>query len=802
MLSENRQKQYIKMRRELISREFSKLNSMQRSAVLHTEGPLLVLAGAGSGKTTVLVNRVANILRYGKAAQSERVPSYVGDDEFMLLEGYYTGQTKLSEEEKQYLLGLDVPKPYNVLAITFTNKAAGEMRERLDKMMGEGALDMWACTFHSMCVRILHREIERLGFKKDFTIYDTDDSQRVLKSILKDFDLDDKNMSPKMIHSVIGRAKDSMLSPERFAEINGREYRMGTIAKVYEEYQKRLKAANALDFDDLIYFTVKLFSECEEVREYYSRRFKYILVDEYQDTSRAQHKLVKLLTGEQCNICVVGDDDQSIYSFRGAVVENILGFDGDFDGVKVIRLEQNYRSTQNILDAANAIISKNSSRHEKKLWTENEKGEKITFYEAENNMGEESFIADTIFDGVAEQGRRYSDYAILYRVNAQGNSIEKALARMSIPYRIIGGTRFYERKEIKDAVAYLSVVHNTADNVRLRRIINEPARGIGATSIDKVEGIANSIDTSMMAVMRTASDFPELSRTSSKLTAFADMIDSLREKAKEMTLGELFAELLEKTGYITSLIAENSPESKERIDNLNELRSNMIGYEQETAETGLPRFLEEIALFSSIDNYDADSDAVVLMTIHSAKGLEFPVVFIPGMEDGLFPSMQSVSEKEGVEEERRLAYVAFTRAKEKLYVIYADERLLFGSTTYQKRSRFLEDVPGYVVDMPRKKRAKRRGEAMFDDYASGFDFTYSQTRPKTQSELYESQLPKKQPKVQSVAFEVGDRVMHKAFGQGFILSVKPMGSDAMLEVAFDNSGTKKLMANYAKLEKI
>ena len=725
---------------------FGKLNSKQQEAVFQTEGPVLILAGAGSGKTTVLVNRIAYIIKSGLA------------------------------------------EPWRILAITFTNKAAGELKSRIEAVCGEGADEVWAATFHSTCARILRRYGERLGFSSRFTIYDTDDSRRLMKEILKQLDIDEKFLSHKAVLAEISKYKDKMKEPKDVKASAAYDSRLKYIAEAYELYQQRLLTSDAMDFDDLICYTIKLFEKDEEVLGYYQNRFKYIMVDEYQDTNKSQYRLVSLLSKKHNNLCVVGDDDQSIYRFRGATIENILSFENEFKGAKVIRLEQNYRSTGTILDAANNVIKNNSERKGKTLWTENPKGERVTVHTALSEREEAMFIAKTVLDGVAG-GRSFSDYAVLYRMNAQSNAIEQALSRSGIPHRVIGGHRFYDREEIKDMTAYLQVINNPHDDIRLRRIINKPKRAIGEATMTKAADIAAGIGESVYSVISHASDYPTLSRAASKLESFARLIDGLVEanESGDYSVAELYNLVLEHTDYKNYLIAEKD-DYEQRIENIDELSSNIIKFQEDYGdEATLGAFLEEISLMTDIDNYDAETDSVVMMTLHSAKGLEFPVVFIPGMEDGVFPSMQTIIEASELNEERRLAYVGITRAKEKLYLLKTRERMLFGSTTHNRESRFIAEIPSELLEKTGNENVYAKRNFEYQPQQNKFD-PFAKKKPVTQPS--------------STKYAAGDTVFHKVFGTGMVLTVTPMGGDNLLEIAFDNVGTKKVMANFAKMEKL
>lgn len=782
------QERYLSLKKKIIEQEYSRMNDMQRQAVVTVDGPLLILAGAGSGKTTVLVNRIACLLSYGNAYLDTAVPEKIGEREIEFLSQYVQHPNEQEREAVHGILAVRPPRPWNILAITFTNKAAGELKERLNAMLGEDGGEVNAGTFHSVCVRILRRNIDRLGYTGSFTIYDTDDSLRVVKDSMADLGVSDKMFPPKAVLGEISRSKDKMLSPKQFIQSVGSDYRLSVIGKIYDRYQTRLKTANALDFDDLIVLTVRLFEEFPDVLEYYQNRFRYILVDEYQDTNHAQYCLVSLLAGKHHNLCVVGDDDQSIYKFRGATIENILSFEKQFRNAVVIRLEQNYRSTQNILDAANAVISHNQERKGKRLWTQNGDGEKIVVRRASDESAEAEFVASSIVENV-KNGRKYSDHAVLYRMNAQSNSVERYFIRSNIPYRIIGGHKFFERKEIKDMLAYLNVINNPSDSVRLKRIINEPKRGIGASTVAAAEQIAEGEGIPLFEVLREADTYPALSRRSGPLKEFVRIITELAFAAEQESLEDLLDLLLQETGYRLMLQADG-PEGEVRLENIEELKSNMKNYEEENQDdASLSGFLEEVALYTDLDNLNQSEDSVVMMTLHSAKGLEFPYVYIVGMEEGIFPSRNILNFPEELEEERRLAYVGITRAKEKLYLLSAASRMLFGSTTRNRSSRFLEEIPGELTD--RKDLTVH---------------TYTPYQPQTKrAPAAFSVEPAGRPAKAAPAaidFKVGDTVSHRVFGNGMVVSMTPMANDMLVEVAFDKVGTKKIMANFARLKKI
>lgn len=782
----------LPLRRQVMEKEFSRMNDQQREAVFHMDGPLLILAGAGSGKTTVLVNRIAAMIRWGGAYESTWVPNGCGEEEIAACKAFLQDGTPIPKEQRQRL-AVNPCYPWRILAITFTNKAAGELKERLCTMLGEeDGNDIWASTFHSTCARILRREGDRLGYTSHFTIYDTDDSKRLMKDCLKTLHIEEKMLPVRAVLGEISRAKDSLVSVEEFEQQAGMDLRLSQIAKAYRMYQKRLKDADAMDFDDLIVNTVALFTQCPDVLEYYQNRFRYLMVDEYQDTNHAQYVFIKLLAEKYGNLCVVGDDDQSIYKFRGATIENIMSFEKTFPDAKVIRLEQNYRSTQTILDAANAVIAHNTQRKGKELWTDNGTGKKILCHTAENEQDEAAQVTQRIEDEVAE-GRSYSDFAVLYRMNSQSNTFERAFVKSGIPYRIIGGTRFYERKEIRDMIAYLSVINNPADEIRLRRIINTPKRSIGERTVAQAAEIARTLGEPLFEIISRAEEFAALKRSANKLREFTVMMQELIDASndEETSLGDLYQLLLEKTRYEDYLKAENE-EADDRIDNVHELASNLIQYEEGQEEPTLGGFLEEVSLMTDIDNYDQAADSVVMMTMHSAKGLEFPVVFLPGMEEGVFPGMQSIYNPDEVEEERRLAYVAITRAKEELVLLNADSRMIFGSTSRNKASRFVSEIPEELLECSRSREYYRPQPSQSTENA-GFSHSAAVAR---------SFGPVNPGVSTGISWKVGDTVGHKAFGTGMIVSVTPMGNDSLLEIAFEKVGTKKLMANFARLKKL
>ena len=793
---------FISLRKRIIEKEFENMNDMQKKAVFHVNGPLLIIAGAGSGKTTTMVNRVAYLIRFGNAYHSEEIPSYITDEDIHRLEAYLEGNGDFIFDPST-LLAVDAARPWQILAITFTNKAANELKERLSSILGdEQADDIWASTFHSCCARILRRFAEELGYTSSFSIYDTDDSKRLIKECQRQLDINDKLLSQKFILARISDVKNCLITPaeyERQAE-DGRDANP-LIAKVYKLYQEKLKNANAMDFDDLIFNTVRLLEGNASVREYYQRKFKYVMVDEYQDTNYAQVRLTQLLADGYGNICVVGDDDQSIYKFRGATIENILGFESQFENCAVIRLEQNYRSTKTILDAANAVISHNIGRKGKTLWTENETGGKIISYLAADETSEAEFVVSTIMKNTSVGGNKFSDHAVLYRTNAQSNRLEYIFSGSGIPYRIFGGHRFYERAEIRDAIAYLTVVNNPDDNIRLFRIINVPARGIGASTVNKISDLSLVTGRSAFDIIKSSDEFAVLQRSSAKLKLFAEMILKIREGLDEKPPNEILEDILQATNYIEYLESDEQ-KGRERIENIRELLTNLYSFSEENGEEAtLEDFLEQIALLTDIDNYDANADAVVLMTLHSAKGLEFPFVFITGMEDGLFPGSASMYDASELEEERRLAYVGITRAKKQLYLIHADRRSIYKSISSNPPSRFLAEIPDELLEKRKDPRLSRETSSFALSYGSfqrRNSFSDRKSRPSFTSPSSQSK-PKEEV---SIDFSVGERVEHSTFGKGTILSYKKMGNDAFLEVAFDEKGTRKLMAKMARLKKL
>lgn len=761
------------------------LNDKQKEAVLATDGPCLVIAGAGSGKTKVLTHKIAYDIESGI-------------------------------------------KPWNILAITFTNKAANEMKERIEKLIGDAAKDLWMGTFHSICVRILRRYIDRIGYKTDFVIFDTSDQKTLIKECLKTLKVDDKIFTDRGVLSEISNGKNEMLEPKAYGVKYAGDFRKKTIAEIYELYQRRLRENNAIDFDDIINFTIKILSENPDVLDYYTEKFKYILVDEYQDTNKAQFTLVSLLASKYGNVTAVGDNDQGIYSFRGADISNILNFERDFPGTKIIKLEQNYRCTGNILKAANAVIKHNENKYDKKLWTENEEGHLPCIYCGEDEYDEGRYIVEQINHLKTEEYYKNSDFTILYRMNAQSRAIEDILMREGIPYKVIGGLKFYERKEIKDIIAYLRLIHNSADNLSLKRIINEPKRGIGKTSIEQIQEISDKTGNSMYEIIRNAQEYG-LTRVFSNSRDFIEQIEYLKSKKDELKISDLIKETLNKTGYTKALENENSVEAETRIENLEEFLTVAIEFEEESADNTLAEFLENITLSSDIDGMEDQDNSITLMTLHSAKGLEFPVVFLVGMEEGIFPGYKSIGEPQALEEERRLFYVGITRAKQYLYLTCAKHRTIFGSTSYNQVSRFVKEIPeelleGYAEVVERKSVDKEE----FKDY--GYRWSYGKgqtvktfkmseedksavaktigeqgTKSEYQYRTAESFLNsiKQNNQTNDVdlsKYQVGQRVYHKKFGEGTITKLEQEGNDVKVDLEFDKAGHKRLMAKFAGLE--
>ena len=758
------------------------LNDKQYEAVVNTEGPVLVIAGAGSGKTKVLTHKIAYLIQEKNVA------------------------------------------PWSILAITFTNKAANEMKQRIENLVGQDAKDIWMGTFHSICVRILRKHIEKIGFNSSFIIFDTTDQKAVIKKCLKELQIDDKQFPEKMIMAEISNSKNDMVEPDKYAIKAMGDFRKEKIAMVYELYQRKLKENNAIDFDDIINFTIKIFNENPEILNYYSSKFKYILVDEYQDTNKSQFTLVKMLAEVNKNITVVGDNDQGIYSFRGADIKNILNFEKDFKNTQIIKLEQNYRCTGNILKVANSVIKNNETKYEKKLWTKNDEGNLPQVYSADNEYDEASFIAEQIDSLQREENYKYSDFAILYRMNTQSRVIERVLQRESIPYKVVGGLKFFERKEIKDIVSYLRLVQNTWDNVSLTRIINEPKRGIGTTSLDKIAEISAETGISMYEVIKNADQYG-LNKVFLNSRDFIDLIESAKSKKDETKISELTKFLLKKSGYLDALEKENTQEAENRIENLEEFITEAMEFETEEAENSLENFLEGITLSSDIDEMQDTEESVTLMTLHSAKGLEFPVVFLVGLEEGIFPSGRSLDEKGEIEEERRLCYVGITRAKENLFLTCSKMRTIFGSTSYNLPSRFLEEIPtdlleGYddsfgthsnIEDSDYTwkygtNKVKSSYENDFDkkqEIITEFSKKTSDSKPTfgRTAESFLSSLGKNETKeVDLSKYQEGMRIYHKKFGEGTITKIEPEGEDLKVDIDFDKTGHKRLMAKFANLE--
>ena len=781
---------YNTLKRNALTSFFSRTNEMQRKAVFQVKGAVLIIAGAGSGKTTVLCNRIANMMRFGNAYLDNEVRDITPEEEQFLEAFPSMEKTPENAERLAQIVAVDPVAPWNILAITFTNKAAGELKQRLIDMIGEGAEKINASTFHSACVKILRREIENLGYQRSFTIYDEDDSKRVIKDVMKRLDMDEKVFNPKVFKNMISRCKDKMISPEEYApmaQASG-ELLEKRCAEVYTQYQTALRAASAVDFDDIIYLTVKLFEDFPDVLDHYRRLYKYIMVDEYQDTNVAQYRLIALLAGDNGNLCVVGDDDQSIYRFRGATIENILNFEKQYPGSVVIRLEQNYRSTENILNAANAVIKNNTQRKDKALWSDLGEGEKIKCCNFDSEIAESRFVADTILDGV-KNGKHYTDFALLYRSNSQSRSFENTLARSGIPYTIVGGLRFYDRKEIKDIMSYLAVLNNPYDTVRFRRIINEPKRGIGDATVEEIIRIADGLHMSPIEVCREASQYETLSRKSAALKAAANLFDELDELADTLRLDELIDAVAEKSGYIKAMQALGE-EGAGRIENITELKSNAMTLLDENPETTLPDFLEQVALVSDLDSYDGDLDRVSLMTMHSAKGLEFDTVFMVGAEDNIFPSYRSMNDPAEMEEERRLAYVAITRAKRMLYITHTSYRMLYGQTMRNKLSTFVREIPENLIEKTGERVHKPASEWK------------KPVKPNYLAQEAAMAAARTAPVASGIVFAAGDRVKHNVFGEGTVADAKRMGNDTMLTINFDNGQSKKVMANFARIEKL
>ncbi|MDR1254110.1 MAG: UvrD-helicase domain-containing protein [Oscillospiraceae bacterium] len=796
-MTERKKEKFLSLRKKIIENDFKKMNPMQMKAIMCVKGPLLVLAGAGSGKTTAIVNRIANMMRYGEAYHSEEISSFITEDYVKKLElDYVNGE--LSEEEK-INLSVNPIEPSKILAITFTNKAAGELKSRLGKFLEKDEQKVKAGTFHAICAQILRQFGEKIGYSKHFSLYDADDVRGIIKDCQKALNIDGKALPYRAIMAEISRAKDQMMNYKEYENAVSNDFKKAEIAKVYKLYQEKMHEAGSMDFDDLLMNTVLLFRKCQDVLEYYQDKFEYILVDEYQDTNTVQCEFINLLAQKHKNLCVVGDDDQSIYRFRGANIENILNFEQIYPSTKVIRLEQNYRSTSNIIKAANAVIENNTSRKGKKLWTDNKPGCKIKVHTARDEIDEAKYIADRIFESVSSGKKNYSDFAVLYRMNSQSNILERAFVRSGVPYRIVGGFRFYERKEIKDMIAYLSVINNPKDEVRLRRIINRPKRAIGEKTILRVMDILQETGRDLFDILKNASEYAQLQRVSAKLSTFTGLIDYFIEKCEgqQITISELYQLILKKTDYINALTAE-CDDSESRIQNINELATNIKIYEKEYQEKAtLSGFLEEVALMTDMDEYDLNEQAVTLMTIHAAKGLEFPIVFLPGMEEGVFPGGQMISRPSDIEEERRLAYVAITRAKEQLCIVNTESRMLFGIISHNKPSRFSMEIPKNLAEFSAVRNIKKleRGEC--------FSKTYFEEKLRLiESARSFTQVGGGNAPECFISFNIGDSVAHKVFGTGKVLSTRQVGNDFLLEINFGQMGTKRLMSSFSNLEKI
>lgn len=782
---------FASVRKAVIEQVFSRMNDRQREAVFQTEGPLLVLAGAGSGKTTVLIHRIINILRFGHGYDSPYATPGATMEDLAFLADYMANPTPENQARAMELCAVSPAKPWEVVAITFTNKAARELQERLTRAVSEAdASAIWAYTFHTCCLRILRRDIERLGYNRTFTIYDEDDKKRVITDLIRRLKLDEKIFDARKVMGEISRAKDNLITPRTFALEQRSEFYMGRIADLYTLYEKEMRENNALDFDDIIMKTVQLLQDNPDILEHYQRKFRYVLVDEYQDTNHAQYVLTSLLAGGYQNICVVGDDDQSIYKFRGATITNILEFEKQFKNARTIRLEQNYRSTNTILDAANGLIRNNVNRKGKELWTKQEGGSKIKLHRSDTQESEAQYIAARILEGVAK-GAKWSDFAILYRNNVLSNAVESAFRRNSIPYRIYKGRDFFSRAEIRDMFAYLWVIENPSDTLRLKRIINVPARKIGARSVEIAEELATQHNTMLYDIVSHAGAYSELGRGAAAMKRFGDMMQELRDMQQTASLSELYDAMLDLSGYQEALENKNDMESRSRLENIMELKSNIVEYENKAEDPSLAGFLEEMALYTDADQDENEDDTVLMMTMHSAKGLEFPTVFLCGMEDGLFPSFRADESDEDLEEERRLCYVAITRAKQQLYLTCAERRLMYGQTRYARPSRFLQEIPAELLDSNLTERARQAEAEQAQKKAYRPRSTVNQSY-RSASALQSSMTTSSVP-----TFACGDRVMHKAFGEGMITSVKPMGGDQLLEIAFTSKGTKRLMAKSA-----
>lgn len=783
---------YSALRRAIIERDFAHLNPGQFEAVTTVTGPVLVLAGAGSGKTTALISRIINLIEYGRGYEETSAPPDATEDDLRFMASYLAEKKAEDTSRAGKLCAVDAPMPWEIIAITFTNKAAGEMKARLLHALPAMAGDIWAHTFHSACTRILRRDIERIGYAPSFTIYDDMDSKHLMTSVIQDLGYETKKFDERGVLKEISRAKDRLLGPGKYAELAGEDFYKKKVALFYKEYQKRLLSANAVDFDDIIMKTVELFYECEDVLSYYQKKFRYVLVDEYQDTNYAQYVLASLLAGENENICVVGDDDQSIYKFRGATIENILKFESRYKNAKVIRLEQNYRSTKSILSVANGIIDHNVNRCGKKLWTDNADGQKIVIDVSENQETEAEYIAGRILDEYSK-GRPFRDFTILYRNHVLSNNIEIAFKRNAIPYRIVSGLRFFDRAEIKDMLAYLCVLANPKDDLRLKRIINVPARKIGSKAVETAEHLAAREGKSLYEVIAHAGEYPELSRSAGQMGAFCVMMGSLMDKKETLPLDALYDTLLNESRY-TEMLLQKEAEGQSRIENINELKSSILDYLARAENPSLSGFLEEISLFTDIDRYDQEADAVTMMTMHAAKGLEFSVVFICGMEDGVFPSKMSLETQEQVEEERRLCYVAVTRAREKLFLTAAQKRRIFGQTHFGKPSRFLTEAPVALLDgvIPSYSAIEDRTR---EDVANTRRADAAAAHPYPRQRKGGARAAPAKKIVQH--FDKGDTIVHRTFGRGVVTNAVPMAGDLLVEVAFVDGATKRFLANSA-----
>ena len=783
MLNQSEIIRFKTVKKKLFDQYYDTLNEMQREAVYSVKGPLLVLAGAGSGKTTVLVKRISHIIKFGDAVYTDAVPSNIGLSELDALEKY--ADSKLDKNVLEALLvGFEYEKaqPYSILAFTFTNKAAGEIKERLEKVLGECSADIWAGTFHSICVRILRKYIERLGFTSDFTIYDTDDCKKLAANCVEALELNPERYTPKYVTSVISKAKNSYINPENY--FTGES----DLGDIYTLYQKRLREANAVDFDDIINYCVRLMEENRDIKEYYSGRFRYVFVDEYQDTNKTQYMLMNLLSSKYRNVMVVGDDDQSIYKFRGATVKNILDFDKQYQDAKTVFLEQNYRSAGTILSAANSVIKNNSSRKGKQLWTQKGEGEKIIVEQLSNQENEAAYIVEKIQELVVREKYKFSDIAVLYRTNAQSLTLETTLSKSGIPHRLLSGTRFFDRKEIKDIIAYLALINNNNDNLRLTRIINVPKRGIGKATVDALSRISSETGRSIFDIICKPPQ--DLNVRNKKIVDFSMLIEKFTEKKYDCSVSELIRDIAIESGYM-EMLESSSDDEQDKIDNINELISSAIKYQESSETPSLSGFLEEVALISDLDNYDSSSNSAVLMTIHSAKGLEFPVVFLAGMEENIFPSSMSANEKADLEEERRLAYVAITRAQKKLFMTCALSRLLYGRTTCNPISRFVSEIPDklYTTSTLNHKNTL---------ISSSENISYR----KHENEIFKPQFSSVHKNEECEKFGEGDCVLHRVFGKGIVVSAKAAGGDMLYEIDFETQGRKKILGNYAKLKRL